>query len=115
MMLFVCMIIIAVMVGFNKEAHVDNPRSLVQIYSQPTPDSFRNDAAVVNPVEKCEEGKGLVELHSGISDPMCLDSLMRIEAPVIKKSLRRIHDQTYNEEKDAIMLCSLRYPKSYQI
>ena len=40
---------------------------------------------------------------------------MRIETPTARKSLRSIHDQTYSEEKDAIMLCSLRYPKSYEI
>ena len=66
MMLFVCMIIIAVMVGFNKEAPIENPRNLVQLYSEQSTDSFRNDAAIVNPGDKCQEGKGLIELHRDI-------------------------------------------------
>ena len=50
-----------------------------------------------------------------MEDPVCLDSLMRIESPHIKKSLRSIHDHSYEKEKDTIMLCSLRVPKSYEI
>lgn len=46
---------------------------------------------------------------------MCLDSLMRVEAPVIRKSLRSIHESPYQEDKDTIMLCSLRFPKAYEI
>ena len=43
-----------------------------------------------------------------------MDSLMRIESPQIKKSLRSIHDSSY-EKEDSIFLCSLRVPKAYEI
>jgi hypothetical protein len=33
-MLFVCMVIIGIMVGFNKETAVTTPRTLVQVYSE---------------------------------------------------------------------------------
>lgn len=40
---------------------------------------------------------------------------MRIESPVLRKSLRSIHDNSYQEGMDSIFLCSLRTPKLYQI
>ena len=46
---------------------------------------------------------------------MCLDSLMKVESPILKKSLRSIHDSSYHQETETIMLCSLRFPKSYEI
>lgn len=48
-----------------------------------------------------------------MDDPVCLDSLMKVESPVIKKSLTTIHGSSYKDEMDTIMLCSLRLPKSY--
>ena len=34
---------------------------------------------------------------------------------MVKKSLTYMHDPSYKDEQDAIMLCSLRMPKSYEI
>jgi len=34
---------------------------------------------------------------------------------MVKKSLTYMHDPTYQDEQDAIMLCSLRLPKAYEI
>jgi len=61
LMLFVCMVIIGVMVGFSsKEPAAQQPRSLVQVYSDSASNSLKQDAVEVNQVEKWRSGKGLV-------------------------------------------------------
>ena len=46
-MLFVCMIVIAAMVGFNKSATETQPRALMQVYSEEGTNSLKQDAVTV--------------------------------------------------------------------
>ena len=61
LLLFVCMVIIGVMVGFsNKEPAVQQPRSLVQVYSNSAANPLKQDAVELSQVEKWTSDKGLV-------------------------------------------------------
>lgn len=62
-MLFVCMIIIAVMVGFNKEPTATESRRLMQLYADSAEKSLKKDAVELGSVEKWggdSQGSGLV-------------------------------------------------------
>lgn len=45
---------------------------------------------------------------------MCLESLMKVEAPLLRRSLRSMHDQQLPGH-EGILVCSLKMPKAYPV